>query len=74
MLLIDRQGSALLAGYQDNGRRSGKSPRRAIALAHAGEDFEPQILFVAQAVGAALDDSGFVVEPLDEETLFSSRQ
>ena len=33
---------------------------------HAGEDFEPQILFVAQAVGAALDHSDLVVEPLDE--------
>src|SRR3974377_77366 len=33
---------------------------------HAGEDFESQILFVAQAVGAALDDSDLVVEPLDE--------
>src|SRR5258708_40271814 len=33
---------------------------------HAGQDFEPQILFVAQAVGASLDHTDLVVEPLDE--------
>src|SRR5271163_1224216 len=33
---------------------------------HAGQDFEPQIAFVAQAVAAALDHPDFVVEPLDE--------
>jgi hypothetical protein len=33
---------------------------------HAGENLEPQIFFVAQAVGAALDHPDLVVEPLDE--------
>ena len=33
---------------------------------HAGENFQSQILFVAQAVGAALDHPDFVVEPFDE--------
>src|SRR5262249_6965777 len=31
-----------------------------------GQDFEPQVVFIAQAVGAALDHPDFVVEPLDE--------
>src|SRR6267378_1152770 len=33
---------------------------------HAGEYFEPKVLFVAQAVRASLDDADFVVEPFDE--------
>jgi len=33
---------------------------------HAGENLEPQIFFVAQAVGAALDHPDLVVKPLDE--------
>src|ERR1700736_96487 len=33
---------------------------------HAGQDLEPQVVFVAQAVGAALDHADLVVEPLDE--------
>src|SRR4029077_2679626 len=33
---------------------------------HAGENLEPQIFFVAQAVGAALDHPDLVIEPLDE--------
>src|SRR3972149_4699931 len=33
---------------------------------HAGEDLEPEVLFVAKAVGAALEDADLVVEPLDE--------
>src|ERR1700736_4432667 len=33
---------------------------------HAGQDLEPQVVFVAQAVGAALDQPDLVVEPLDE--------
>src|ERR1700730_6910543 len=33
---------------------------------HAGEDFGAKVVLVAQAVGAALDDAGLVVEPLDE--------
>src|SRR5437868_7520482 len=45
----------------------GKAP--AVVLQrrqHAGENLEPQIFFVAQAVGAALDHPDLVVEPLDE--------
>src|SRR3974390_831682 len=33
---------------------------------HAGEDLEPQVVLVAQAVGASLDHPDLVVEPLDE--------
>ena len=33
---------------------------------HASEDFEPQVIFVAQAVGAPLEHADLVVEPLDE--------
>jgi hypothetical protein len=33
---------------------------------HAGQDFEPEIFLVVQAVGAAPDDAYFCVEPLDE--------
>jgi hypothetical protein len=33
---------------------------------HASEYFEPQVFLVAQAVGTSLDDTDFVVEPLDE--------
>src|SRR5262249_1926557 len=33
---------------------------------HTGEHFEPQIFFVAQAVGAALDHPDLIVEPLDK--------
>src|SRR5205085_4420766 len=33
---------------------------------HAGEDFQPQIFLVAQAVGAALDHPDFVVKSFDE--------
>jgi hypothetical protein len=32
----------------------------------ASENLDAKVLFVAQAVGASLDDSDFVVEPLDE--------
>src|SRR6187401_2135522 len=33
---------------------------------NAGEDLEPQVVLVAQAVGAPLDHPDLVVEPLDE--------
>jgi hypothetical protein len=33
---------------------------------HAGEDLEPEVLFVAEPVGAALEDADLVVQPLDE--------
>ena len=33
---------------------------------HAGEDLEAEVFFVAQAVGAALEDADLVVEPFDE--------
>ncbi len=33
---------------------------------HAGEDFQLQILFVAQSVGTSLDDPDFIVQALDE--------
>ena len=33
---------------------------------HAGENFQPQVFLVAQAVGAPLDDADLVVEPLHE--------
>ena len=33
---------------------------------HAGEDLEPQVVLVAQAVSAPLDHPDLVVEPLDE--------
>ena len=33
---------------------------------HAGEDLEPQVLFVAEAVGAPLEDTDLVVQALDE--------
>src|SRR6516165_5793603 len=48
-------------GYQIGGR---SSPLQR--WQHAGENLEPQIFFVAQAVGAALDHPDLVVEPLDE--------
>jgi len=41
-------------------------PRPLQRRQHAGEDFEPQVVFVVQAVGAALDHPDLVVEPLDE--------
>ena len=33
---------------------------------HAGEDLEPEVFLVAQAVGAALKDTDLVVQPFDE--------
>src|SRR5262249_46235978 len=33
---------------------------------HGGEDFQLQILFVAQSVGAPLDDPDFIVQAFDE--------
>src|SRR2546422_154293 len=33
---------------------------------HAGEDLEPQVLFVTEAVGATLEHADLVVQPLDE--------
>ena len=33
---------------------------------HAGENLEPQVLFVAQPVGATLEDADLVVQALDE--------
>jgi hypothetical protein len=33
---------------------------------HASEDLEPQVVLIAQAVGAALDHPDLIVEPLDE--------
>ena len=33
---------------------------------HAGENLEPQVLLVAQAVCPALDDADLVIELLDE--------
>ena len=33
---------------------------------HAGEDFQTEVLFVAQPVCSSLDDADFVVEPFDE--------
>src|SRR5271168_306536 len=43
---------------------------------HAGQDFEPQIAFVAQAVAAALDHRILLLSPSTKpsETLFSGRQ
>ena len=41
---------------------SGLSERRQ----HAGEDLQAQIFFVAQAVGATLEDPDLVVQTLDE--------
>jgi len=43
---------------------------------HAGEDLEPQVLFIPEAVGATLEDADLVVQSLDEPegTLFSARQ
>src|SRR3954466_8135146 len=45
---------------------SSDAPRPLQRRQHAGEDFEPQVVFVVQAVGAALDHPDLVVEPLDE--------
>ena len=36
-------------------------PRLLKGRQHAGEDFEPKVIFVAQAVGAALDHPDLVV-------------
>jgi hypothetical protein len=33
---------------------------------HAGEDFEPQVLLIAQPVGTTLDDADFVIQAFDE--------
>src|SRR6266851_10375618 len=33
---------------------------------HAGENLEPEVLFVAEPVRAALEDADLVVQPLDE--------
>jgi hypothetical protein len=49
----------------------GKAPAAPLQRwQHAGENLEPQIFFVAQAVGAALDHTDLVVEPLDVTTRF----
>ena len=42
-------------------RATGSMPRQ-----HAGEDLEAQILLVAQAIGAPLEDTDLVVEAFDE--------
>jgi hypothetical protein len=44
------------------GARRWSSERRQ----HAGQDFEPQVVLVRQAVGATLDDSDLVIEPFDK--------
>jgi hypothetical protein len=41
----------------------------SVVSSHTSQDFEPQVLFVTQAVGAALDHADLVVEPLDEAEL-----
>src|SRR5205809_6731419 len=33
---------------------------------HAGENLEPEVLFIAQPVRATLEDADLVVQPLDE--------
>src|SRR5712691_9849324 len=33
---------------------------------HAGENLEPEVLFIAEPIGAALEDTDLVVQPLDE--------
>src|ERR1019366_4016367 len=40
--------------------------RRLQGRQHAGEDFEPQVFFVAQPVCAELERPDLVVEPIDE--------
>lgn len=42
----------------------------------AGQDFEPEVFLVSQAVGSTLDHADLVVEALDipKETLFSGWQ
>ena len=47
-----------------HGERWSRWPGPLQGRQHAGEDFEPQIVFVAQAVGAALNHADLVVEPL----------
>ena len=67
---LSQSGFALLAVVQD-----GRAVRQVLQLAllqgwqHASEDFEPQVVLVAQAVGAALDHPDLVVEALDEALL-----
>jgi hypothetical protein len=66
--IVDGKAVALCIRYPAGGR---KSPGGATTRwQHAGENLEPQIFFVAQAVGAALDHTDLVVEPLDVTTRF----
>ena len=44
----------------------GKNACQSDFWQHAGEDFESQVLLVAQSIRATLDDANFVVETLDE--------
>ena len=41
---------------------------------YAGEDLEPQVILVAQAVGTSLDHADLRRGPQQQETLFSGRQ
>ena len=57
------QGSALCIRYQAAGTKGKASLQRR---QHAGENLEVKIFFVAQAVGASLKNTDFVVEAFDE--------
>src|SRR5690242_13913831 len=62
--IVGGQGSSALCARVDLISQKPAAPLQR--WQHAGENLEPQILFVAQAVGAALDHPDLIVEPLDK--------
>ena len=64
--IVDGKAVPCAIRYQAGARSSGTPSAPLQRRQHAGENLEPQIFFVAQAVGAALDHPDLVVEPLDE--------
>src|SRR6266700_8236025 len=63
--ICDKAMACRAADREHRERWSG-CPRLLQGRQHAGEDFEPKVVFVAQAVGATLDHPDLVVEPFDE--------
>jgi hypothetical protein len=64
--IVDGKAAPCAFVFSRTHRSSGNPVGALQRRQHAGENLEPRIFFVAQAVGAALDHPDLVVEPLDE--------
>src|ERR1700738_3859838 len=61
-----RQGTALLMRRELTDEVAGEARGAAKRWQHAGENLEPQVLFIAQPVGTTLNDPDLIVEPFDK--------